>query len=189
MSFDILTEPTPNPNSLKFIVNVQVKDQGRSTFRSMTDCEDIPLPSELFKIRGVDHVHFFQNVITITKFSYEDWEVLEPKLTQAIHILLPTHDPSYLDRNPEEERRQQLSPELQDIEKILDGTIRSALQADGGDLQCVSFKDNVLVVQYQGACGSCPSSQSGTLQAIQGILRAEYNPEIEVLASQMETLD
>ena len=56
----------------------------------------------------------------------------------------------------------------------------------GGDLQCVSYKDNVLVIQYQGACGSCPSSQSGTLQAIQGILRAEYNPKIEVLASQAE---
>ena len=84
MSFDVLTEPTPNPNSLKFIVNIQIKNQGRSTFRTITDCEDIPLARELFKIRGVDHVHFFQNVITITKFAYEDWEILGPKLTQAI---------------------------------------------------------------------------------------------------------
>ena len=187
MSFDVLTEPTPNPNSLKFIVNVQVKEQGRSTFRTTSDCEEVPLASDLFKIRGVDHVHFFQNVITVTKFSYEDWDILEPKLTQAIKGLLPGHDPSYVDRSPEEQRREQLSPELQAIEKILDSTIRPALQADGGDLQCVDYRDNVVVIQYEGACGSCPSSQYGTLQAIQGILRAEYNSEIEVVAAQMES--
>ena len=187
MNADLFTEPTPNPNSLKFIVNFSVKEEGRSTFRAAEECADIPLAQALFKIRGVDHVHFFQNVITITKFSYEDWSVLESKVAKTIERLLPDHDPNYLDLNPEEERRKGLSNELQEIETILDRTIRPGLQADGGDLQCVEFQNNVLVIRYEGACGNCPSSQYGTLQAIQNILRAEYNPEIEVTAPQMET--
>ena len=186
MNTDLFTEPTPNPNALKFIVNFPVKEQGRSTLRTMEECEDIPLARTLFKIRGVDHIHFFQNVITVTKFGYEDWEILEPKIAQTIEELLPQHDPSYLDLNPEEERRKRLSPELQAIEKILDRTIRSGLQADGGDLQCVDYRDDTLIINYEGACGNCPSSQYGTLQTIQNILRAEYSPEIRVLAPQMD---
>jgi len=38
-----------------------------------------------------------------------------------------------------------------------------------------------LYVSYQGACGTCPSSTTGTLMAIEGILREQYNPEIEVI--------
>jgi len=42
------------------------------------------------------------------------------------------------------------------------------------------FKDNVLIVKYQGACGTCPSSTTGTLEAIRSILRDEFDPQIEV---------
>ena len=59
------------------------------------------------------------------------------------------------------------------IEEILDRTIRPGLQADGGDIDVVSFADNELRILYQGACGGCPSSMMGTLDAIQGILREE----------------
>ena len=79
------------------------------------------------------------------------------------------------------ERRRKLPKEVQAVEEILDRTIRPGLQGDGGDIECLSFEDNVLVVKYQGACGTCPSSTTGTLEAIKGILRDEMNnPEIEV---------
>ena len=66
------------------------------------------------------------------------------------------------------------------IEEILDRRIRPGLQGDGGDLKVLSYNDNVLLVQYQGACGTCPSSTTGTLEAIRAILQDEYDPEIEV---------
>lgn len=185
MNVELFTEPTPNPNALKFVLNSSIKNQGQSTFRSIEECQDIPLAQALFKIRGIDHVYFFQNVITVTKFSYEDWDIVEPKVAGVIKEHLPAHDPDYPDRNPEEERRKKLSSELKDIEAILDRTIRPGLQADGGDLQCVEYKDRVLVITYQGACGNCPSSQYGTLQTIENILKAEYDPEIQVVAPQI----
>jgi Fe-S cluster biogenesis protein NfuA len=39
-----------------------------------------------------------------------------------------------------------------------------------------------LVVHYQGACGTCPSSISGTLRGIENLLRT-IEPEIEVVAA------
>jgi Fe-S cluster biogenesis protein NfuA len=51
---------------------------------------------------------------------------------------------------------------------------------DGGDLQTLNYEDHILLVRYVGACGTCPSSTTGTLDAIKHILRDEYDPEIDV---------
>jgi Fe-S cluster biogenesis protein NfuA len=60
--------------------------------------------------------------------------------------------------------------------------VRPALAGDGGWLEVMSLKDHTLSIRYQGACGSCPSSLSGTLMAIEGMLKQEIDPEIEVVA-------
>ena len=177
---DIDIQPTPNPNALKFIMNIPVKMEGNSTYKSPSECGENQLALELFKVRGIDQLHFFENVIAITKFSYEDWNSVETGVMKALKEFMPTHNPNYNDPNPEADRRKNLSPELQQIEAILDKTIRPGLQGDGGDIQALTYQDNILMVKYQGACGTCPSSTTGTLEAIKAILRDELNPDIEV---------
>ncbi|MDO9182361.1 MAG: NifU family protein [Bacteriovorax sp.] len=177
---DIDIQPTPNPNALKFILNTPVKNVGNSTYKSPTECKDNQLALEIFKVRGVDQLHFFENVIAVTKFSYEDWDSVEANIMSVLKEFMPTHNPDYNEPNPEADRRNALSPELQQIEAILDKTIRPGLQGDGGDIQALTYQDNILMVKYQGACGTCPSSTTGTLEAIKSILRDELNPEIEV---------
>lgn len=177
---DIDIQPTPNPNALKFIMNIPVKLEGNSTYKSPSECGENQLALELFKVRGIDQLHFFENVIAVTKFSYEDWNSVETGVMKVLKEFMPTHNPNYNDPNPEADRRKNLSPELQQIEAILDKTIRPGLQGDGGDIQALTYQDNILMVKYQGACGTCPSSTTGTLEAIKAILRDELNPEIEV---------
>jgi Fe-S cluster biogenesis protein NfuA len=177
---EITIQPTPNPNALKFILEQDVKKEGKVSFKTPQDCREIPLAAALFDLRGVDQIHFFQNVITISKFSFEEWDNLEPAVQTCIESFIEDHDPDFKTSNPEDERRSNLSPELRHIEEILDKRIRPGLQGDGGDLAVQDFKDNVLIVKYQGACGTCPSSTTGTLEAIRSILRDEVNPEIEV---------
>lgn len=177
---DITIQPTPNPNALKFILERDVKTEGKVSFKTPQDCKDIPLAAALFDLRGVDQIHFFQNVITISKFSFEDWDNLEPAVQTCIESFLEDHNPEFKTQDPEEEKRAQMSPELRNIEEILDKRIRPGLQGDGGDLVVKDFKDNVLIVKYQGACGTCPSSTTGTLEAIRSILRDEVNQDIEV---------
>ncbi|MBT7608109.1 MAG: NifU family protein [Bacteriovoracaceae bacterium] len=174
------TELTPNPNALKFVLSSAVKNEGNSTYRSPSECETNPLALALFKVRGVDQIHIFDNVITVSKFNYQDWIDVEEQLITIIKNLMPSHDANYYDPDPEAERRRDLSEEQKEIELILDKTIRPGLQADGGDIQTISYQENVLIIRYQGACGSCPSSTTGTLEAIKAILRDEYNPKIDV---------
>jgi Fe-S cluster biogenesis protein NfuA len=177
---EIMVQPTPNPNALKFILEAPVKKEGNSSYRSPMECGENNLAMTLFTVRGVDQLHFYDNVITITKFGYEDWDAMEPNIMDYIKSEFPKHDPDYFDPDPEAERRNALSPELKKIEEILDKTIRPGLQGDGGDIITISLEDNILLVQYQGACGTCPSSTTGTLEAIKGILRDEYDPGIDV---------
>ncbi len=178
---EVSIQPTPNPNALKFTLNSDVKStEGASSYQTPMQAMHNPLACALFTIRGVDQVHFNKNSVTITKFGYEDWDAIEDLIVDCLRDRVPAHDPEYNDPDPEAERRRNLSPELQEIEKIIDKTIRTGLQADGGDLICLSYTDNILIIKYQGACGSCPSSTTGTLEAIKHILRENFNPEIDV---------
>ena len=65
------------------------------------------------------------------------------------------------------------------IEKInaaLD-KIRPMLQADGGDVDLVDFKDGLVKVRLQGACSGCPMSQMTLKNGIERFLKEEI-PEI-----------
>ena len=172
-------QPTPNPNALKFILDIDVKSEGKTSFKNPRQAKDVPLAAALFDLRGVDQVHFFQNVITVSKFTFEPWETLEPSIITQIDNLIDEHDSSFIDHDPEVERRKNLSAEMLKIEEILDHRIRPGLQGDG-DLKVLSYNNKILLVQYMGACGTCPSSTTGTLEAIRAILQDEFDPEIEV---------
>ncbi len=179
---------TPNPNALKFITDNNVKNKGSSSYNSINQCGENKMAKNLLSLRGVDKLYFFENVITITKFSYIAWDQLEENIVTTIKQSMITHNPDYFDPDPEEERRKKLPKELLQIEEILDKHIRPALQADGGDILLINYQDNILLIRYQGACGTCPSATMGTLDAIKGVLRDEFNPDIDVFITPEEQL-
>lgn len=43
----------------------------------------------------------------------------------------------------------------EDVEKVLEH-IRMGLRRDGGDIELVEIRDNVVFVKLKGACGTCP---------------------------------
>lgn len=174
----IRTMPTPNPFALKFIVNMSLKNDGKATFNSAEECASLPLPRDLFSIDGVKQVHLFQNTLTVTHSGELDNDSISDKVGAVIKSRLSVHDPSFGEQEKKRPLREAPSdPQLAAIEEILDRTIRPGLQADGGDIEVLSFEDNELKITYQGACGGCPSSMMGTLDAIQGILRNELGNE------------
>lgn len=175
---------TPNPKAIKFIVNKSIKSDGKVTFNSSEEAEKYLLFYDLFLIDGVRQVYAFQNTLTISHDGTVEFDELKADVEAILQTRLPIHNPDFL--TPEEEQRKKpkdrshLSHELQEIEAIFDRTIRPGLQADGGDIEVLDYAENVLKIAYQGACGSCPSSLMGTLQAIEGILQNEFNPDIRV---------
>ena len=175
---------TPNPLAIKLIVNFPLKTEGKASFTKQEGLSHTPpLFSNLFNIPGVHQVHVFENQITLSHEGTIDFEEIEKQAVQTIKNFGADHNADF--SVPEEEKkkkdRSQLSEMHRKAEEILDRTIRPGLQADGGDLEIVSFKNNKVEIAYEGACGGCPSSYMGTLDAIENILRYELqNENIEV---------
>lgn len=183
MEIRTMIQSTPNPNALKFVLNIPVKSTGKVTYKNASQCQHNPLAAALFTVPNISEVYFFDNYITVTQDGNVDWETIEDQIKKVILDNAAEHNPDFL---VEEDKKAAPivsdDPEIAKINAILDNTIRPGLQMDGGDLQVVSFDGINLLVAYQGACGSCPSSTMGTLRAIESILRDQYNPDIVVQA-------
>ena len=180
---NIEKEMTPNPNALKFIVPNDLTMGSKLTFYSKKDSEDLPLVNYMFDNAAVRQVYIYNNMMTITKAFSEDWENLEPHIAQGFDKYLSNHNPNYQIKSEDTTEKVYTDSHLIEINDILDRTIRPNLQMDGGDLDLVEYdqSNKLLKVQYQGACGTCPSSTTGTLYAIENILKDEYDKEINVI--------
>ncbi len=75
--------------------------------------------------------------------------------------------------------------QLKVIEKTLDSEIRPMLMMDGGDMEIIDIQssdENIDVyIRYLGACSGCASGSTGTLYAIEDVLRSEISSKIRVL--------
>lgn len=179
----IRIQNTPNPNAWKFVLDRPVLLDGKASFSTQEEAYGNRMAQDLLAIEGVKQIHFFQNVVTVTtRFDVEP-EIVQKSICSVIQTRMAIHNPAFGVEDSKKAKREGLTPELQRIEEILDRTIRPGLQGDGGDLDVIKFEENKLYVTYQGACGTCPSSTSGTLMAIEGILRDELGQDIEVIPS------
>lgn len=177
----IRISPTPNPYAWKFILDRPVLMQGKATFSTEAECGSHMMAKDLLQLNGVTQVHFFSNVITITHNPEVPFNNLSDLVNAVIQRDMPIHNPNITAEDEKKKKRDGLSPELKQIEEILDRTIRPGLQGDGGDIEIIKYEHPQLYVYYQGACGTCPSATEGTLMAIEGILRDEFNPEMVVV--------
>jgi len=71
------------------------------------------------------------------------------------------------------------------VDKVIDDNIRQMLIMDGGDMEILDIKENGehidIYIRYLGACSGCASSSTGTLFAIENILKEKLDPNIRVL--------
>ena len=71
------------------------------------------------------------------------------------------------------------------VDKVVDDNIRQMLIMDGGDMEILDIKENGenidIYIRYLGACNGCASSSTGTLFAIENILKEKLDPNIRVL--------
>jgi NifU-like protein len=74
---------------------------------------------------------------------------------------------------------------LKAVEKVIDDNIRQMLVMDGGDMEILDIKENGahfdIYIRYLGACSGCASSSTGTLFAIENILKEKVDENIRVL--------
>jgi len=176
-------EETPNPNAVKFILREAVSNGVARQYGSADLAENDTLAKSLFDIGHVVSVFYMDKMITVEKDDEGDWDELLPALAVPIRAAEAVNGaaaaaavggPIAALANDD--------PRLLKINEILDEKVRPALMGDGGYLEILGLSDHTLSIRYQGACGSCPSSLTGTLMAIESMLKQEVDPELEVVA-------
>ena len=67
------------------------------------------------------------------------------------------------------------------IEALFEEHLRPALAANGGSVEVDLVRGNEVIISFQGACGSCPSSAGATLAGIERTIRQHVFPEAVVI--------
>jgi Fe-S cluster biogenesis protein NfuA len=178
-------EGTPNPNAMKFILKEPLTWGITRSYDNAEQAKDDALAAALFDIEHVTNVFYVDHWITVTQDGSADWRELQRQLAEPIRAALAADEQSAAAAATATSAIADLSPadqeRLDKINELLDEQIRPYLQGDGGDLYVLGLEGNKLTVHYQGACGSCPSSISGTLTGIENLVRS-IEPDIEVVA-------
>ena len=178
-------EETPNPNAVKFILREPVSNGVARQYGSAELAENDPLAKSLFDVGHVVSVFYMDKMITVEKDDEGDWDELLPALAVPIRAAEAVSSSAAAAAAAVGGPIAALTsddPRLLRINEILDEKVRPALMGDGGYLEILGLSDHTLSIRYQGACGSCPSYLTGTLMAIESMLKQEVDPELEVIA-------
>ena len=188
-------QPTPNPDAFRFVTNKSILGEGTIHFDSSEKAKGDMFAEVIFQIFGIENIFIKDNFVTVTKSPIVSWESISPQISKVIESSLCFYNKSHAKRTEKEDNEfkefipeEFLSFSYKQKEKIInaifDHAIRPALANDGGDLELVGIKGNIIQIHYQGACGTCPSSTKGTLQYIENMIKKNLHQDLTVEAVQ-----
>jgi NFU1 iron-sulfur cluster scaffold homolog, mitochondrial len=184
-------EPTPNPNAIKFILDVMLGSP--SEFRNAEEAASNHLAKEIFTIEGIEALFLSENFVTVTMNAGADWHQVHELARKTIEAhegegfaQASSAAPLAVIREGAHEEAGENAEMLDQIGVVIAQRVMPALNADGGGLQVIGIDEHkVVTIQYQGACGSCPSAIQGTLAAIENLLQSEVDPDLRVVPAGM----
>lgn len=181
----VYSETTPNPFTLKFVVN-RLVTQKAIECKNIDETAASPLAKELFKFPFVKEIFIDENYITITRYEIATWDEITLELRTFIKQFIENGgtvvDESLIVENPKQEKQQitnfdNLDTTSQQIINILEEYVKPAVAADGGNILFDSYDEktkNVKVV-LQGSCNGCPSSTFTLKNGIENMLKNMLN--------------
>lgn len=182
----IQTEPTPNPDTLKFLPGQQVAGgAGPFDYPAVEAAGASPLARALFEVDGVTGVFLGSDFLSISKSAESDWKHVRPMALAAImdHFMagLPVveHAPDAPPATDDSEYEGEAAEIVAEIKELIETRVRPAVAQDGGDIVFHRFEPETGIVHLamRGACAGCPSSTYTLKQGIENMLRA-YVPEV-----------
>ncbi|HEY0104133.1 MAG TPA: NifU family protein [Brevundimonas sp.] len=174
----IQTEPTPNPNVLKFLPGREVSAQPRE-YRTVDEAVASPLAEGLFALEGVAGVFYGSDYVSVTRQADgPDWSQMKAPILAAIMDQFVSGRPLVQDEGAAADTAEDTEI-VSEIKQLLDSRIRPAVAQDGGDILFDAFDEEtgVLTLRMRGACAGCPSS-SATLKAGVEQMMKHYVPEV-----------
>ena len=176
--------------ALMFRVDEPLIASGAEVYASTNDALRDSMATAIFATGDVVELYVTPDFATITKKAEADWLPLRRRVREVLEATEPAVRPQAAQQESERPRLRPGSripadgPEAEMLGRILlviEQTIMPALAGDGGGLEVLGFENKVLTIRYQGACGSCPSSAAGTLDAIRRMLRQGVDPDLDVV--------
>ena len=188
----VYTELSPNPNSMKFVLNFELVPDGLSfdypsLETALEEGKSSPLAADLFQFPHVKRVFIASNFITITKGDDIAWEEVLRDTKQFIKIYFEENHPVFEQKTIENNTLivdARDSDTVQKIKAALDQYVRPAVESDGGAINFHSFDEGsgVVKVLLQGSCSGCPSSTLTLKAGIENLLTRMVPDVKEVVA-------
>ena len=172
----IQTQQTPNPNSLKFLVEKKVSLVGPIEFKDKNETS-ISLIKNILSINGVTGIFLSDDYLSVNKNTNFKWEDLKHIIISYINDFYDQGNESIISEK-KLEKTEELSNLKNTIIKILETKVRPAVARDGGDIKFKDFKDGKVIVELQGSCSGCPSSTLTLKKGVQNLL-CHYVPEVK----------
>lgn len=168
---------TPNENVLRFSLNMPI---GNGTFYSEESENKPEVCQEILSINGVEGIFLGADFVSITKSNDSDWvDIKHVAVASLVDFFSGINDScdEIGFQKIDTTKKEITDPFLLEIDEVLTSKVRPSLEADGGNIEIVDFKDGVLRVRLLGACDGCPVSGSTMSNGVERILK-HYFKEI-----------
>ncbi|RYE30218.1 MAG: NifU family protein, partial [Sphingobacteriales bacterium] len=137
MTINVYTEQTPNPATMKFMVN-KLLINGSEDFTTKESAERSPFAKELFKFNFVNGVFFASNFVTITKTEDAEWSDIDAILKEFVKGAVES-ELKIKEIDTEENLNFEGTETEIKIQQILNDYVRPAVEQDGGAISYRSF--------------------------------------------------
>ena len=138
------------------------------------------------KLRDFTHIPAFPKVarkmiefiVSVIKVATKQWKDIPIKDRSAKQ---PPPKPSSFEGGDPNWDLFSFEEKLDLIKEVIRNEIQPYIALDAGGIEVASFNDKEeVIIAYQGACTTCPSSTGATLDAIEHILRSRLSPSLKV---------
>lgn len=186
----IYTELSPNPNSMKFVLNYEIVPEGlsfdyASKAATLDEGKASPLASDLFLFDFVERVFIASNFITVTKREDIEWEEVLADVRKFLKVYFDEEHPVFAKKTIDSNTLIVTENDNAIVSKIkatLDQYVRPAVESDGGAINFSSFDEESGVVKLalQGSCSGCPSASMTLKVGIERLLTSMI-PEVKLV--------
>jgi Fe-S cluster biogenesis protein NfuA len=175
----IYTEMTPNPASLKFVVDRSLISGGAADYPNAAAAEgQSKFAEKIFKYPFVNGVFIGRNFVTVTKNAESRWEDVIPVVKDEIKRYAESgakwveseENLQTFDEGSELDRR---------IRTVIEEQVRPAVAMDGGDIVYEGYDDGVVKLRLRGSCSGCPSSMVTLKHGIENLLMRLFPEEVK----------
>jgi len=173
----IYSEPTPNPETMKFVANRMILPDNSADFQTRESALRSPLATKLFEMPFVNGVFIMNNFITVSKISNVEWDNIIPSLKEFLKTYLES-EATIIHKQEEVMDDANDTEAIKKIKLALEQHVKPAVEMDGGMISYKSFENGIVTVTMQGSCSGCPSSTMTLKAGIENLLK-RLVPEVE----------